>query len=167
MRYDLEIAQFTAAAATELAVEEIENLDKFQEEFENAKWSIAQEALDFWKNSAGLHLDTTLNRYQQSLYVYEEFGEGVVVGMQETDKLVVSIEEGAPPYNMQKGLLGGALRKVIPIGGWRDMRVVTAGADSSKWQHPGFRGLNLVDEVDDHIDAVLVPAHLEKIFENL
>lgn len=164
MEADLEIRQLLAQGAIEYAVEELDKLDELPDKFDEHAYAIGEEALEYWRTAAGTHLNTTRKRYQDSLSVFEDFSDGsVVVMMNESDPLVVNIEQGIPPYSMNN--VEGSARKIIPIQGWTDMRIMSAG--DNKWQHPGFRGLKLVEETDKYIQKVLIPKHMTQIFEEL
>ena len=47
------------------------------------------------------------------------------------------------------------------------MRIVTSGMGDTKWMHPGFPGINLVEETDKQLDEVIIPKHLEELFKSL
>lgn len=164
-----DISEFVRRAAIEMAVEDIdESFGNLDDLVDNAVQDAADDALEFWEQEAGRMLNTTRKRYQESLYIYEDFSEGgVVIGMNEQDPLVLNIEKGAEPYSMQEGLLGGSELRVIPIGPPRDMRAIHSGTDPSKWTHPGFEGLDLAGETDKQLDEVIVPKHLQAIFDKL
>lgn len=161
------VADFLRRAAVTYAIEEVSDVDKLADALDDAAAEIGDQALEYWQREAGQMLNSTRERYQQSLYVYEEFGEGVVVGQREDDQLVLDIENGKPAFDLKPGFLAGGTRRVIPVGSPRDMRTLTTGTNNEKWIHPGFRGLHLAEATDKYIDEVLVPAALERILKNL
>ncbi len=166
-----DVRDFMQRAALELAIEDLdESFGQIPDRIEEASAKAAEEAKKFWSEEAGRRLNTTRNRYQAALYIDEEFGEdgGLVITMHDTDKLVIAIEEGSPGFDLKPGFLKGGSRRVIPIPSPpKDMRVVTDTQGTDKWMHPGWDGLELAQETDKHIDEVIVPRHLNEIFENL
>ncbi len=169
--YNISIRSLVQHAAVEFAVEEFEEVfDRLPDKIDVAVSAAATEAQQFWSEEAGRKLNTTRLRYQQSLYIYEDFtsSEGTVIGMHTEDKLVIAIEEGAPGFDLKPGFLKGGTRRVIPIPNPpKDMRVVTAGQGDDKWMHPGWPGLDLVGETDKQLDTVIIPKHLNKLFDSL
>lgn len=43
----------------------------------------------------------------------------------------------------------------------------TVSANSTGWQHPGWKGMQLADEVVKELDTIIIPKHLNKLFQEL
>ncbi len=166
-----DINDLVTRGALEFAIEDIdEALEVLPNRLKEVAGRAAVEGKEFWSEEAGRRLNTTRNRYQAALYIQEDFGAagGLTIGMHPTDKLVIAIEEGAPGFDLKPGFLKGAARRVIPIPNPpKDMRVVTDQQGSDKWMHPGWDGMNLVDETDKQLDDVIIPKHLNELFDKL
>ena len=79
------------------------------------------------------------------------------------------LEEGYGPFDMKPGLLHGPHAKIaedgstyniVPIkaspeygGGGTEFRVVTSKSSPSSWQHPGFAGVHLMDELMSYLES--------------
>jgi len=168
--YDIEVRDLVQRAAVEFAVEEFdESFGKLPDKLDEIAKIAAEEGKQFWSEEAGRMLNSTRQRYQQALHVAEDFSGagGIIIRMHTEDELVVAIEEGRPGFDMKPGLLKGAALRVIPIGPVKDMRTVTSGMGDDKWMHPGWRGLKLVEMTDIQLDTVIIPKHLNELFDNL
>lgn len=165
---DIDVNGLVQRAAVEYAVEDFDSsMGTLESRMDMAIQSAAAEGMQFWSEEAGRVLNTTRHRYQQALYIYEDFsGEsGTVIGLGAEDKLVVAIEEGAGPFDLKPGFLKGRNKAVIPIGNPRVARTVTD--ESTGWIHPGWVALNLVVETDKQLDDVIVPKYLQELFGSL
>jgi len=147
-----------------------QDMDLTEDEIEEAAYKSAQEALEFWRNEASRRLDSTRDRYVDAIYIYEDFGEGVVIGLSETDEMVIHLEQGYGRFDMKPGLLQGRDSRVIPIRERSYMpvhfRTVTKRQGADKWIHPGWEGLHLVEEVDRELDNKIVPKYIEELVSN-
>lgn len=154
-------------AALELAIEETEKLDELPGMVVAASREIGEAALHYWKTQAGMMLNTTRERYQNTLYLDDSTPNEIRVRMRDDDQLIIDIEDGKQPFDLKPGFLRGQPARVIPINPPRDMRTVTSGTDPSKWMHPGFTALNLVEETERYIEDELVPNKLDEMFGDL
>lgn len=162
-----DINDMVRRAATQYMAEDLDRLDEFTTKAEEAAWEIGVEAKEFWSSEAARHLNTTRLRYQNALEVYEDFSEGVTVQLNPDDSFVTEIEEGTPGYDMKPALLGGEIRRVIPIGPTGEMRVVSRDQGSEVWMKKAHPGLKLEEVVDAHTENAIIPTHLNRLFEEL
>jgi hypothetical protein len=134
-------------------------------------YEAAKEAKDFWSEEAGRNLNTTRERYQAQISIYEDYGDNsvAVVLNEENDRLVGGLESGSKPYDMKAGLLDGRQKRIVNMGGpgITKFKTVTQAPQNAKWQHPGFPGLKLVDIVEDELDNAIIPKYTEKLFKDL
>jgi len=126
---------------------------------------VAEKARHFWQEEAGRYLHTTLYEYQKAIEVDADVPGEPTVRLNRDNPLIAAIEDGAPAYDMKPGLLKGATRRVVGVGTMRDMRSVSSNQDHSKWQHPGFRGLNLEEATRDQIEHVIIPEELHRLLK--
>lgn len=169
-----DINDFVNRAALEFAVEDFEeSTEKLQDKLSDVAYKAAEDGKTFWSEEAGRRLNTTRNRYQESLYIYEDFSEGVVIGMQPADKLVLAIEEGAPGFDLKPGFRKGqpGSSRMIPMAqppsANSAARFYFSDQRPDAWMHPGWKGMNLVDETDKQLDDIIIPKHLNELFDSL
>jgi len=150
------------------AVEELPSDKAFREAMEDAAWKAANEAKDLWENEAKKKLKSTRDRYVKTLYIYESFGEGVVIGMDVgQDKLIDAVENGAPGFDMKRGLLGGRRTRRIFIKNPGNFKTVNNGMSDDQFMHPGWVGLHLTEEIEKELFNKILPKYLDEAFQAL
>ena len=144
--------------------------DRFESMVTEAAYKASHEAKQFWEEEASRRLKSTRSRYIKALYIYESFGEGVVIGINtQADPLVKAIEEGAPAFDMKPGLLAGSKKRTIPVGNnpVAFRTVSTQQRGEGVFTHPGWSGLHLEKEVRHELHSKILPKHLERVLANL
>jgi len=171
-RYNHLIQNMIRDITTKMVDGMLPNADELEDMIIDASWEAAEEAKDFWSAEAGRVLNTTRERYQRQIGTYQSFEDadaGIVVMLNtDNDKLVKAIEDGAPKYSLKPGFLQNRQTRVIPMKvASPPFRTVSAKAQATPWEHPGFIGLKLAEIVDDELDQTILPKHATRIFKKL
>jgi len=111
-----------------------------------------------WRNAVmRTHLSHRAKvRYCKAIQPYRD-RPGVYIA----DKVAKLLETGWKPFDMRPGLLKGMLRRVIPIkgpGGTTEFRTVSHTSPHGSWQHPGFKGANVLKELQKRLDKLVAEA---------
>lgn len=105
-------------------------------------------------------------KYRAAVKIIKADSTEVTVGL--VGALANMQEQGAPPFDMRLTLLrpgasgvktskAGHRYRTIPVRG--QLRTISTNsaryrdANGKSWQHPGFRGLNILDQVAKYIEA--------------
>lgn len=107
---------------------------------------IANLAVKVWRDSverSGLSVRAK-NRYLHAITPYKTRPGAYI-----RDNVARLLEAGWKAFDMKAGLLKGAQSRVIPLqlSGKAKPVFRTVTANSSGWQHPGFKGAKLVKDV--------------------
>ena len=148
----LDTLEMALYESLEHEIEEIPEVEDLMPQIELAAYKAAQEAKEFWYSEAARNLKSTRQRYQRAIYVYEDFEEGIVVGLDKSDELIAAIEDGAPPFDMKKGLLKNAAYQHVPMRGGNlpnTFRTVSKNMGADDFMHPGWAGLHLQEIVEE------------------
>lgn len=137
------------------------DFDKLEKEFDESfadAWSkLADRIEKEWQDLASQQLKSSKDQYLQGLKVEKVGNELIQASL--TGFIPVAVEEGISGYDMKKGLLGGNLARVVPIGkraGDQPPRFTVLTPDSRGWQHPGIKARQLHQQVQTLVDEKLV-----------
>lgn len=138
---------------------------------------VAMDAKRFWKSEAGRRLKSSRIAYQKTIGTRKtSWGHTVSVGINGTDQekwLARAVEAGQPGYDMKPGFLKSADWRRVPLNpnhfvAMKRPKVFrTVSKDSKGWQHPGWDGVNIAEEVKKHIAEELVPQHIGALLEEI
>jgi hypothetical protein len=151
---------------------DIKGLDDFlnenvlDENLYKAVQSMAEETKDFWYSIAGKRLKSTRTLYQGAIKIEGYTSEGFDVVL-DGGFLPWALEVGTDPYPMV--LPAG---KVAPLNVNRQIVFTTpdvwrSGGNIRPWEHPGFPGFNMRDDVVEELWQTILPRHLDEILSKL
>lgn len=130
---------------------------KLEEAIEEGWATVAKEIERVWQEKAAQELNSTRDDYLKGLSVDHLGGDLIQATL--TGFLPVAIEEGHQGYDMKKGMMGSAVRRVIPIGkrkgGNINFRTMTAASDG--WWHPGFQAKQIHKQVQEEVAERVIP----------
>jgi hypothetical protein len=142
------------------------NVEAFDDAMDKVLHQIAWEAEDFWRTLAGQRLQTSRKAYQDAIRTEGSTTMGTISLVLDGGFLPYAVEAGTPPYtmNVKRG-------KIVPMNMNRQI-IFTSPQDwrtgtGEPWNHPGFPGFNMLDEVIDHIRDDLAPKYIMEALEKL
>jgi len=140
---------------------------------------VGRDGKNFWKSEAGRRLKSSRIAYQAALEWEADLQSGVTIGLSggtsSQNFLANAVESGAPSYDMKPGLLKGRAMLRVPLN--VDRRVVfsnpkvfatvTKDSATDSWVHPGWEGMNIVDDVINELNDEIIPRRLGELLEKL
>lgn len=142
------------------------DVDAFRTSMEQAMHKIAWEAQDFWVTIAGQRLKSSRILYQESIKVFGSTGENSMSLGLEGPAWLGGLELGTPAYkmNVRRG-------QIVPMNMNRQIiftspQVWRTGT-GEPWNHPGFPGFNMRQDVVDYIHNELAPKHIGEAISEL
>lgn len=142
-------------------------IEAFQSHIEAVMHKIAWEAQDYWQTLAGQRLKSTRVEYQRAIKIGGTTRSGMFLEL-DGGFIPYAVEVGTPSYPMVI-----SENKVAPLNVNRDVPFTNprvwkrGGGAENPWRHPGFPGMNMRDEVAEHIAEVIAPKYLEEALEKL
>jgi hypothetical protein len=142
------------------------DVDAFRTSMEQALHKIAWEAQDFWVTIAGQRLKSSRILYQESIKVFGNSGENSVALGLEGPAWLGGLELGSPAYkmNVKRG-------QIVPMNMNRQIIFTNPQAwvrgSGEPWNHPGFPGFNMRQDVVDYISDELAPKHIGEAISDL
>ena len=147
-------------------LEDFLNAEVLDENLYQAVRGMAEETKDFWYTIAGKRLKSTRAKYQESIklegYTSETFDVVLDGGF-----LPWALEVGTDPYpmNVPQG-------KIAPLNIDRQIvftspSVWRSGGGIKPWEHPGFPGFNMRDDVVEELLDAILPKYLDEILSKL
>ena len=145
--------------------ESIFDIDAFEKRLSAGIHQALWDAKDFWHTIAGQRLKTSRQQYQDAIRAYVD---GPFSATLELDGgfLPYALEEGTPGYPMYV-----ARGQIVPLNVNRAIiftspQVWRTGT-GEPWNHPGFPGFNMLDDVADYIADELFPQYIDEALESL
>lgn len=142
------------------------DVDAFRTSMEQAMHKIAWEAQDFWVTIAGQRLKSSRMIYQESIKVFGSSGQNTVSLGLDGPAWLGGLEMGTPAYkmNVKRGSL-------VPMNMNRQIIFTSPQAwrtgTGEPWNHPGFPGFNMRQDVSDYIRDELAPKHIGEAIAEL
>jgi len=140
--------------------------DAFNMAMEQVAHKIGWAAKDFWTTIAGQRLKTSRAEYQAAITMFgKSGGNSVSIGLQ-GGFLPYALEMGTPGYPMFI-----APGQIVPLNVNRAIiftspQVWRTGT-GAPWNHPGFPGFNMRQDVVDYITNELAPKYVGEAIEKL
>lgn len=147
--------------------ENLKNDQAFTSSFSRYMDDMAREARDYWLAEAGRRLKSSRKAYQDSIMLFP--GNGLTFVLILDHPLAVAVEAGADSFDMKPGLVG----KTVPLNVNHDLpptpnpRFRAVGPNSQGWIHPGWEGMNIIDDVVNELTEVIIPKYIEMIIEEM
>ena len=140
--------------------ESIFDIDAFERKLSAGVHQSVWDARDFWYTIAGQRLKTSRKAYQDSIRASVD-GQFSASLWLEGPSWIGGLEMGSPGYPMYV-----ARGQIIPLNVNRAIiftspQVWRTGT-GEPWNHPGFPGMNMMDDVVDHIAEELLPEYLDE-----
>jgi hypothetical protein len=145
--------------------EDFLSLSGFETALEEAIRASAIEARDFWVSEAGRRLKSSRAQYQQAISLDTVTKEA----------FTLKFSGGFLPYAMEVGVPGFDMNvrrgQIVPLNVDRQQPftnpTVFRTGTGEPWKHPGFPGLNIVQDVLEELTNVILPKHINKALEEL
>lgn len=134
---------------------------------------IANEGKSFWKTLAGQKLKSSRLAYVRGIDI--EKTDANTMQLKLEGFIPYSVEVGRDAFDMKPGFLKNGKYKVVPLNVNRYInmqkptvfRTVSITSPAASWQHPGWKGMKLADEVVRELQENIVPRNLEKLFKEM
>jgi hypothetical protein len=146
--------------------EHLFNVGAFDDAMDSVLHKIAWEAEDFWRTLAGQRLKTSRKAYQDAIRIEGTSTVGTISLVLDGGFLPYAVEAGTPAYtmNVKRG-------QIVPMNMNRQIIFTNPQAwvtgTGDPWNHPGFPGFNMIDDVIDHIRDDLAPKYIMEALEKL
>jgi len=131
------------------------NLGAFEHKLNRSMIKIGREGRDFWRTLAGQRLKSSRVEYQRAVKVFKDSPTSVTLGLTGS-WLASAVEDGTPAYNMtihkNHGIAPLNLKRVIRF----DNPTVFAKQGGKPWEHPGFKGVHIRDEVAEEVKKIAI-----------
>lgn len=142
---------------------EFMDVEAFTKHMASSMTSIAREGRDYWRTLAGQRLKSSRNKYQKAIKLFDKSDTGVSFGLQGVSWLM-ALETGSDPYELHPNTPDG---KVIPLNTNRLIypersKNVKMVRKKGVWMHPGFEGMNMRDDVIEHLTKEIIPKYIEE-----
>lgn len=142
------------------------NIGEFDDAMDMVLHKIAWEAEDFWRSLAGQRLKTTRDAYQRAIKTEGTSTRGTISIVLDGGFLPYALEMGTPPYTMNV-----ARGQIVPMNVNRQIIFTSpqewATGTGEPWNHPGFPGFNMRDDVMDEIRNVIAPKYIFEAMDKL
>jgi len=142
------------------------DIPAFEDAMDRVLHRIAWEAEDFWKTIAGQRLKTSRKAYQDAIKSTGTATQGTMSLELKGGFLPYALEVGTPAYtmNVKRG-------QIVPMNMNRQIIFtspeVWRTGTGEPWNHPGFPGFNMRDDVVDYIRNELAPKYIEEALGEL
>ena len=151
-----------------------------------------EDALDYWKTLADQNLNRSREKYKEGINSYATNKDNFVLSLE--GRVPTMIENGWNPYDMKEGfsrsqkLRSGKMKipkdkrsevdskpsvpfkwMIIPINlpGEVKFRMYTTKQGPEMWQNEGFKGVKLMEKVDEKIENELIEKHIDELLRKL
>lgn len=168
----------------DIQVEDLVNLElfptkKLQAKLQSTLNRIGRDAKNFWLSEAGKRLKSSREAYQASLEWGADLQSGVSLGLSGGSKsenfIANAVEAGYPAFDMKPGLLKGKQLVRVPLNVDRRIvfsnpkvfRTITTNSPADSWIHPGWEGMNIVDDVIEELNDNIIPRRIAELMENI
>ena len=144
-----------------------------EQRFDDFMRAIAERAEVRWKELADSKLESTSKIYKDNIKIEQGFNSYYIILGNYTDKspLALAVEDGAPGFDMKPGFLkGNGNRRLVPLWMGHPSHKIEprwVEKDSKGWQHPGWEGKHLRDEVLTYIDEVILPEEVDILLNGI
>ena len=165
---------------------------KLKQEFPYMMNRMREDALDYWNKLADHSLNRSREKYKEGITSYATNKDNFVLSLQ--GRIPNMIENGWSAYDMKDGfskspkLKTGKMKipkdkrseieskpsvpfkwMIIPINlpGELKFRMYTTKQGPEMWQNDGFKGVKLMDKVDDKIVDELIEKHVDELLRKL
>ena len=134
---------------------------------------IAEKAEAHWKQLADSKLESTSKIYKDNIKIEQGFNSYYIILGNYTDKapLALAVEDGAPGFDMRPGFTkGNENRRLVPLWKGHPNKTVPVWIDkrdTGGWQHPGWEGKHLQDEVVDYVVDVVLPEEIDNLLNGI
>lgn len=140
---------------------EFMDVEAFTKHMAKSMPAIAREGRDYWRTLAGQRLKTSRNAYQKAVKIFDKSDTSISFGLEGVSWLM-ALEAGAEPYELHPNAEYG---KIIPlnVNGLiypERSKNVKFVAKTKTWMHPGFEGMNMRDDVIDHLTTEVIPGYV-------
>jgi hypothetical protein len=141
------------------------NVNAFHESWSASIGKMAEATKDFWTTIAGQRLKSSRLEYQESIKL-----EGT-----KSDSFTVALDGGFLPWALEVGTgtypMALEKGKIAPLNVNREIiftspQVWVTGT-GEPWNHPGFPGFNMRNDVVEELTNTIVPKHIEEAFSKV
>jgi len=142
------------------------NVGAFDDAMDMVLHKIAWEAEDFWRTLAGQRLKTTREQYQNAIKTTGASSVGTISIVLDGGFLPWAVEQGTGSYtmNVKRG-------QIVPMNMNRQIIFTSPSSwvtgTGEAWKHPGFPGMNMVDDVIEEIQNVIAPKYIGEALDEL
>lgn len=132
------------------------NIGAFEAKLARSMIKIGREGRDFWRTLAGQRLKSSRVAYQRSVKLFRDSPTEVSLGLDGTSWIATAVEQGTPSYDMTIN----KAHKIAPLNIKRVIRFVNptvfAKQGGKPWEHPGFDGMHMRDEVAEEVKKIAI-----------
>lgn len=167
-----------------IQVDDLVNLElfptkKLQAKLQSTLNRVGRDGKNFWKSEAGRRLKSSREAYQAAIEWGADMQVGVTLGLTGGSKsenfLANAVEFGYPAFDMKPGLLKSKALVRVPLNVDRRVvfsnpkvfRTITNKSPVDSWIHPGWQGMNIVDDVVDELNDNIIPQRIGELMEKL
>ena len=167
----------------EIDVKDLVNLElfptkKLQAKLQSTLNRVGRDAKNFWKSEAGRRLKSSRESYLAALELENGPG-GITIGLtggsESENFLANAVDSGYPAFDMKPGLLKEETKVIVPLNVDRRVvfnnpkvfRTITKQSPATSWIHPGWEGMNIVDEVVEELNYNIIPRRIIELMEKL
>lgn len=165
------------ASQVNINVEFPEGLRDFEKRFNlkipSMMRRVANEGKSFWKTLAGQKLKSSRMAYVKGIDIEKTDNNTMQLSL--SGYVAYHVEVGRDAFDMKPGFLKNGRYKVVPLNVNRYInmqkptvfRTVSVNSPAASWQHPGWKGMKLADEVVRELQDTIVPRNIEKMFKEM
>lgn len=144
--------------------------DRFDQLLAKYAPQMAAEARDYWITEAGQRLRTSRQQYIDGIQLVQADGAGFMLSL--TGDLAVAVEQGGssadnPANDSDKHFIVMNLDKEVVNPYFPVYSNPTFRKPGNLGPHPGWQGVNIIDDVINHVMDVIIPKYVQKIIEEL